>query len=146
MHISTTKKVSSCIPSSRIISGNRCAPQTPLGRAGYAACRAYSEMRGWRSTWSEWCAGIVTVTVLFFQIFHFAARDALAMLPVVPIRRCGSGVARLLEWCEEVVTVIVSFFEFSISGYHLVHQSLVFVRVSQFEQITHLVRDALNET
>ena len=54
------------------------------------------------------------------------------MLAVLPIRRCGDDGARGLEWCAGVVTVVVSFFEFSISGYHPVHQSHVFVWASQF--------------
>ena len=52
---------------------------------------------------------------IFYFPFHCRG-DALAMLPVMPIRRCGGGGARGLEWCAEVVTVVVSFFEFSISG------------------------------
>ena len=45
-----------------------------------------------------------------------AAGDSLAMLPGVPIRRCGGGGVRGVEWCAGVATVAVSFFEFSISS------------------------------
>ena len=44
-----------------------------------------------------------------------APGESLAMLPVVPIRRCGGGGVRGLEGCAGIVTVAVSFFEFSTS-------------------------------
>ena len=47
-------------------------PAVPFRRCGCGGARGL-----------EWCAGVVSVAVSFFRIFHFAAGDALAMLPAV---------------------------------------------------------------
>ena len=48
----------------------------------------------------------------FFDFFFISLPDALAMLPVVSIRRYGGGGASGLKWCAEVVPVVVLFFDF----------------------------------